>query len=271
MKNNATSKNSALIVSATASFVTPFMGSSINVALPSIAKTFHINAVQLSWIAMAYLLSIGVSLVPMGRLADIYGRKRIMAIGFILFTISSLFSALSWSVYSLIFFRIIQGVGNGMVFSTSTAILASVFPPGERGRVLGISVSAVYIGLSSGPFIGGILTLHLSWRSIFIATFLLGFIVIWLIFLKLKGEWAEAKGERFDILGSIIYGSSLIFLILGFSSLPHRRSIAFIAVSLSSFAAFMAWENKSKNPVFQTSLFLKNKAFSLSNLAALIH
>jgi len=271
MENETTSRRSALIVAMTASFITPFMGSSINVALPAIERTFNMDAVLLSWVATVYLLSIGVSLVPMGRLADIRGRKKIMAIGFILFGISSLLSATAWSAYTLIAFRVIQGVGSGMVFGTSMAILTSVFPPAERGKVLGLSVSSVYVGLSSGPFLGGILTQHLSWRSLFVLTFVLCLIVIWLIFTKLKGEWADARGESFDVSGSFIYGITLIALILGFSFLPDIRSVALIILGLLGFIAFFAWEKKVRHPVFKVELLLENKAFALSNLAALIH
>ena len=271
MENPESTKKSALIVAVSGYFITPFMGSSINVALPAIAQTFHIDAVLLSWIATAYLLAIGVTLVPMGRLSDIYGRKKIMVLGFSFFTMASLFSALSWSVYALIVFRIIQGIGSGMFFGTTMAILTSVYPPGERGKVLGITVSAVYIGLSSGPFIGGILTTQIGWRSLFALTFLLSFSVLGLIFMKLKGEWAEAKGESFDIWGSLLYGLSLIILIVGFSLLPDKKSIGLILLSVSGFIAFVVLEKRVASPVFQMDLLHHNKVFALSNLAALIH
>ncbi|MFO7963210.1 MAG: MFS transporter [Desulfobacterales bacterium] len=271
MEKNTTSRRSALIVAAASSFVTPFMGSSINVALPSIEKAFQIDAVLLSWVATAYLLAIGVSLVPMGRLADIYGRKKILAIGFACFTTASLLSALAWSAYSLIAFRIIQGFGSGMIFGTSMAILTSVFPPNERGRVLGISVASVYVGLSSGPFVGGILTQHLSWRSLFVVTFLLCLIVLRLILFKLEGEWADAGGEPFDIPGSLIYGLTLVFLITGFSLLPDMKSIVLLALAGVGMVLFVVQENRTRFPVFKIELLSKNRTFALSNAAALIH
>lgn len=271
MEYQESTRKSALVVAITGYFITPFMGSSINVALPAIAKTFHIDAVLLSWIPTAYLLAIGVTLVPMGRLSDIYGRKRIMTFGFSFFSIASVLSTFAWSASALIIFRVIQGIGSGMFFGTTMAILTSVYPPGERGKVLGITVSSVYIGLSSGPFIGGILTTHLTWRSIFVFTFLLSFSVLGLIFSKLKGEWAEAEGEDFDIWGSLVYGLALIVLILGFSMLPDKKSFGLIIFSIIGFVAFFIWEKRVKSPVFQVDLLLKNKVFALSNLAALIH
>ena len=270
-EKNSSAKKSALIVAAASSFVTPFMGSSINVALPAIEKNFHIDAVLLSWVATSYLLAIGVSLVPMGRLGDIYGRKRILAAGFACFTVSSLLSALSWSAYSLIAFRIIQGIGSGMIFGTSMAILTAVFPPHERGKVLGITISSVYIGLSSGPFIGGMLTEHVSWRSLFVVTFVLCLIVLGLIFFKLKGEWADAKGEPFDFPGSLIYALSLIFLITGFSLLPNKKSFVLLIFAGIGMVSFFLRERKTPYPVFNIDLLINNKTFALSNAAALIH
>ena len=271
MEQQKSTQKSALIVAVTGYFITPFMGSSINVALPAIAQTFHIDAVMLSWVPTAYLLAIGVTLVPMGRLSDIYGRKKIMIIGFSAFSIASLMSTLAWSAYALIFFRIIQGVGSGMFFGTTMAILISVYPPGERGKVLGITVSAVYIGLSSGPFIGGILTTQISWRGLFALTFVLSVAVVGLIFMKLKGEWAEAKDESFDIWGSLVYGLALILLIAGFSLQPDKKSLGLILLSLTGFIAFVAIEKRVASPVFHMVLLLHNRVFALSNLAALIH
>ncbi|MEE9367290.1 MAG: MFS transporter, partial [Pontiella sp.] len=187
----------ALIIASLSSFITPFMISSINIALPVIGKEFQVDAVLLSWVATAYLLAAAVSLVPFGKLADIYGRKKVYMIGMSLFTFTSFLSAVSISAPMLIVFRIFQGAGSAMVFATGIAILTSVYPPEERGKVLGIAVAAVYIGLSCGPFFGGFLTQHFSWRSIFLINIPFGVIILLLIFLKLKGEWAGAEGERF--------------------------------------------------------------------------
>jgi MFS family permease len=204
--NNNTSKKVTLAVATMTSFLTPFMGSSVNVALPSIGKEFSMNAVSLSWVVSSYLLSAAVFLVPLGRIADIYGRKRVLTYGIIAFTAFSLLLAISNSPLILISLRVLQGIGSAMIFGTGIAILTSVFPVKERGRALGINVASVYLGLSLGPFLGGILTQHFGWRSIFLVNVPIGLAVISMIFWKLKGEWAEAKGEKFDIAGSIIYG-----------------------------------------------------------------
>ena len=195
-------KAAVLLVATLASFLTPFMGSSVNIALPSIGRHFGMDAVSLSWVATAYLLAAAVFLVPFGKLADIYGRKRVFTLGMMVYTVASLFLALSPSAAMLIAFRVVQGIGSAMIFGTAVAMLTSVFSPQERGRALGVNVAAVYLGLSLGPFLGGLLTEHFGWRSVFWFNVPLGLLIIAAVFWKLKAEWAEARGERFDLGGS---------------------------------------------------------------------
>ena len=269
MSEKAT-KRSALIIASMSSFLTPFMISSVNIALPSIGEEFESNAVVLSWVATSYLLAAAVALVPFGKLADIYGRKRIFLCGQIAMTITSLLAAISISAPMLIAFRIFQGIGGAMVFATGIAILSSVFPPQERGKVLGIAVAAVYMGLSCGPFFGGWLTQHLSWRSIFLFNIPLGIFIILLIVWKLKGEWTGAENEKFDIVGSIIYGAAVVTIMYGITKLPMGLSLWIILAGTLVLWAFVRWEIKVPHPVFEVDLFIKNRTFSFSCLAALI-
>ena len=263
-------KRSALIIATLNSFMTPFMGSSVNIALPAIQKEFHVDAVLLSWIATAYLLAIAVAMVPAGRLADIHGRKRIFTYGIILFTVSSALCAASSSTAMLLVFRTLQGFGNAMVFATGIAILVSVYPPQQRGRVLGINVAAVYTGLSVGPFVGGFLTQHFSWRSVFLVTLPMGLYIIFLIFTRLKDEWADARGEAFDLLGTVIYAIAIIGVIFGMTSLPAISGIWVLLVGIACLTAFVLWESKVRNPLVDVNLFRDNRVFAFSNLAALI-
>ncbi len=264
-------KRSTLVVTTLSSFTTPFMGSAINLALPSIGKQFQIDAVLLSWIATSYLLAAAISLVPFGRLADIYGRKKIFTLGIAAFTITSFLCAISTSAPMLILFRVFQGAASSMMFATAIAILTSVFPPQERGKALGINVAAVYIGLSLGPFLGGLLTQHLTWRSVFLINIPLGLITICLVLWKLKGEWAEAKGEKFDLPGAIIYGLALVFIMYGISLLPAMKSLWLILLGLLGFVAFVLWTGRAEHPIYNLNLFKSNRIFAFSCLAALLN
>ncbi|UCH21312.1 MAG: MFS transporter [Deltaproteobacteria bacterium] len=270
MDDKAT-KLTALIIASLGSFITPFMVSSINIALPAIGKEFRADAVLLSWVATSYLLAAAVSLVPFGKLADIYGRKKIYIYGITLFTLTSLLSAVSISVPMLIFFRIFQGAGSAMVFATGIAILTSVYPIEERGKVLGIAVAAVYTGLTCGPFFGGFLTHHFSWRSIFIINIPFGGVILVLIFSKLKGEWKGAEGQTFDLTGSIIYGTAIFAFMYGFTLLPETLSMILILTGLVGLTAFVKWETVALSPVFEVNLFRNNRTFAFSCVAALIN
>ncbi|NLN29751.1 MAG: MFS transporter [Bacteroidales bacterium] len=264
-------KRSVLLVTAFASFLTPFLGSAINLALPAIGNEFQTTAVELGWIVSSFILTSAIFLLPFGRLADIAGRKKIFKYGIFLFTLSAFLIIFSWNTVSLIAFRIIQGIAGAMIFGTSMAILTSVFEPGERGRAMGINTTAVYAGLSSGPVIGGLLTQHFGWRSIFILLVPLGIISLYLIFTRIKTEWSEAKGEKFDWTGSVIYGISLASFMLGFSRLPAAEGFVMIGISVLLGLAFIFYEKNIENPVFDIRLMLRNRVFAFSGIAALIH
>jgi len=264
-------KKSVLLVTAFAAFLTPFLSSAINLALPSISKDLNASAIELGWIASSFILSSAIFLLPFGRLADILGRKRIFTWGIILFTISTFLIVFSWSFESLLILRIFQGIAGAMIFGTSLAIITSVFGPGERGRAMGINITAVYTGLSGGPVIGGLLTQYFGWRSIFAFLVPLGLASLYFIFKKMKPEWAEAKGEKFDWRGSAIYGISLASFMYGFSKLPSTAGVIFLVSGILLGMFFLLYEKGISNPVFDIKLVLRNRVFAFSGIAALIH
>jgi len=266
-----TLKRTALIVALFTSFLTAFMGSSVSIALPTIGKEFSMNAILLGWISTAYLLAAAMFLVPFGRLSDMLGRKRILTYGISLYTISAFICAISNAGIHLIIFRALQGIGGAMIFGTGVAILLSVYSPHERGRVLGINVASTYFGLSIGPFLGGILTQYLGWRSLFYSNVVLGIITLALILLKLEGEWVEAKGESFDWAGSILFSIMLTAIMYGFTILPDRSGTWLILGGGMFLGIFIWWEKKAPAPVLNMELFFKNRVFAFSSLAALIN
>jgi len=264
-------KRMVLIIATTGSFLTPFMMSSLNIALPTIQKDFAADAVLLSWIATSYLLATAIFLVPIGKIADIYGRNRMYRWGILIFTLVSFASGLVPNIELLILMRILQGIGGSMMMTTGMALLTSVFPPQERGKALGFNVSAVYIGLSLGPFLGGILTQSFGWRSIFLIIAPLGLIVTFLIFKYLKYEWADAKEEKLDIPGSLIYALTLVAIVYGSSLLPQLTGFMLMLCGIPGFILFVKRQLTVSNPVFEVRLFKNNRVFAFSNVAALIN
>ena len=259
------------MVATLTSFMGPFTVSSVNVALPAIQADFSADAVILSWVATSYLLAIAVFLVPFGKAADIYGRKKIFTWGLILYTFSSFLAVFSFSMKMLIAMRIIQGLGSAMFVTTGMAILTSVFAPAKRGRAIGIYVSAVYIGLSAGPFAGGFLVRYIGWRSIFAVVVPFGALSVFMTMRYLKGEWADARGEKLDLSGSLLYGLSILALVYGASLLPQSVAVYLIIGGLAGLGVFIRIETRVRYPVFEVRLFRQNKLFTFSSLAALIN
>jgi EmrB/QacA subfamily drug resistance transporter len=264
-------RRTALAVSMVSSFLTPFMASGINVAMPLIGKEFDLSAVALGWILTAYTLAAAMFLVPFGRLADLVGRKKIFALGIGVNIAGTLLGALATSGFALILARAVQGLGGAMIFGTGIAILTSVYPYGERGRALGLNTAAVYTGLSLGPVIGGFLVHAWGWRSVFWATVPIAALALLLTLVRLKGEWADARGEGFDIAGSVIFGAGLVSLMYGFSRLPSLPGVALTAAGLLALAGFVDFELRTEHPLLDLRIFRHNRIFAFSNLAALFN
>lgn len=261
-------KRYTLMVAVLTSFLTPFVATSINIALPSIGNEFTASAILLGWIPTVYLLSLAVCLVPFGRIADIYGRKRFFTYGIIIFTVSSFLATLSFSVGMLIFFRVLQGLGCAMIFGNLFAIIASIFPASDRGKALGITLTGSFMGMFLGPVLGGFLTEYLGWRSIFFFNVPLG-ILASVAVTRIKGEWTEASGEKFDIIGSMILGLALVTLMYGLSILPEIWGIYLISSGLILLVVFYIIENRIESPVLDVEIF-RNWSFTLYNMAAFI-
>ena len=269
--SESSNRDCALLIATLTAFLPPFMASSINIALPAIGEEFSMNAVLLGWIATSYLLSSAVFMVPFGKLADIIGMKKVFLSGLFIFTFSSLAAYAAPSASILILSRVIQGIGSAMIFGTGTAILVNVFPLQERGKVLGINAASVYLGLTLGPFLGGVLTHYFGWRSLFLVSAPLGLIPLALGTARLHGEWAGDRGERFDFVGSAIYSLMLVALMYGFTLLPSSAGAALVIAGTAMLPLLIRSESRVKCPILDIDLFKNNRVYAFSNLAALIN
>ncbi len=262
---------SATIAVTLSSFITSLMVSSLNVALPAIQEEFSIHAVTLTWVTTSYILSNAVFLIIVGKIADIVGRKRIFLLGIGVFAVSTGLAGFCGSITPLLTCRVLQGIGSAMVNGTAMAIISSVYPPHKRGLAIGIGTASIYIGLSLGPFLGGVLTAALGWRSIFFVVAPLEAGVFLLTLLSVKGEWADAKGEPYDFLGSVLYAVSLTLFMYGATLLPKLKALFALIPGLTGLLLFTIHELRVRYPLFDVSLFRNNRVFAFSSIAALIN
>ncbi len=266
-----TNRRTALAVACFSSFMTPYLSSAVSMALPAIGRDLGLDAIGLGWVNTAFLVTAAPLLLPFGKLGDMLGRKKIFIIGIAFYTLFSALASLAPTGGALIALVALAGAAASMIFGTGVAILTSVYPPAERGRVLGINVAFTYAGLSLGPLAGGFLTHEFGWRSVYLVNVPVGLFAFGLALTRLKGEWRGAPGQRFDFGGALLSAATLAPLIYGLSVLPAAIGYAFVAVSASALALFIWWEARAKHPLLSIALFQGNKAFGMSNLAALIN
>jgi EmrB/QacA subfamily drug resistance transporter len=269
-------KWTVLLITTIGIFMAPFDGSIVTIAIPSIASSISLGLEAAVWIILAYLLLLTVLLINVGRLADLKGRKRFYTIGFIIFTVGSLLCGLSNSDLELVIFRAVQGIGAAFILANSTAIVTDAFPRWERGKALGINTMAVYVGLTAGPVIGGILVHNYGWRSIFFVNVPIGIVVVALTMLKLKETQRTTTSERFDLAGattlSIALASLLMVLTLGgFYGWISAATIGLLILGCVTFIVFLRVETKLvRYPTLDVSLFTRNRLFGAANTTAFL-
>jgi len=261
-----------LLVATTAGFLGTFMTSAVNIALPLIGEEWNVSAVTLSWISLSYILPTAAFLMPAGRLADLYGRKRFFIMGMIAFTVVTFAAAIAPNAFVLILLRLLQGLGMAVVLACTTAMVTLAHPPETRGRALGLQVGGVYLGLTLGPALGGVIIHNLGWRFIFVLVGVVGAIDCLLAVWRLRGvEWREPKQAPFDVAGSIVWAVALTALLIGFSLLPDALGWVLIIAGAAGIAGFLWWETRAPDPVLDVDLIRRNRVFAYSNAATFIN
>ena len=256
----------------TTGFLTAFVTSGVNVALEQIASDLNLSAVTISWVTLASILATGALLMPMARVADFRGRKFVYHAGLAGFALFCFASAVAPNAAVLILTRALQGVAAAFLFSTTVAMVTLSYPPETRGRALGLQVSGVYLGLTLGPVLGGILTENVGWRGLFIVVGALSVVNLIVPFRRLRGlEWREPKTAPFDIWGSAVWVCALSALIIGFSYLPSVAGYVLIAAGVVGLAGFVRLEVRAADPILNVGLLRHNRVFAFANAASFIN
>jgi EmrB/QacA subfamily drug resistance transporter len=263
---------SVLLVVAITSFMGTFLISAVNIALPTIERDFSLSAIELSWIITSFILGTALFMLPAGTWGDRNDNRRLFQWGLLLFTLSSLLCYFAPDGYWLIAGRFVQGAGAAFTGTTGQAILVATFPASRRGQVLGISVSSVYAGLALGPLVGGILTIHTGWRSLFLIAAIFGLFttLISLRYMRKNEEKTRPAGKG-DHIGTILFMAGLSALVYGSSRIPSLPGWAMMGGALFMLFLFLRVERKALHPLLDIRLFTHNRLFTYSSLSALIN
>lgn len=248
-------------------------GSAVNLILPSISKEFQAPLTRVEWVTTIYLLVISILLLPIGTLASRFGQKFFFQIGIFIFTISSLFCAVSSNLPLLILSRSLQGVGAAFTASLGAGIIASVFPESKRGMALGSIGMTVAAGSITGPVFGGFVAGVWSWEAIFWINVPIGFLVLWLSFKWLPRFVRDEAKSGFDLKGALLYAFILIFFLLALSEGTHLGLVYVllgIGVSALLFFYFIRFEKNQKQPMLPMHLF-QNRSFTSAVIFGLLN
>lgn len=266
-----------LLITCMGSLMAPLDSTIVSVTLPVMTGDLRMSSESAIWIPTAYLVSLAVLLLTIGRLSDIKGRKNIFIIGFGIFVLGSLLCSLAQDGTQLIAFRVLQGVGAACTAATATAITTDTFPPKERGKALGINAMAVYIGLSLGPALGGLLTGIAGWRSIFLINIPIGIAVMLLAWRFVKDTGEIHKDERLDIPGVLLFSVGLTSLLItltlgeqyGWGSLGIVGLTVLAVVALFLFV--IVEKRKGRSAMLDLSMVTGNRLFAAANISALLN
>ncbi|WP_299203585.1 MFS transporter [uncultured Amphritea sp.] len=252
-------------------FLVPMSLSSVNMALPAIADALHADAVLLSWIPTATLWGSIVLLLPAGRVADMVGRKPIYLIGVLGFSAASLVVFAVNSVEFLLLVRVLQGLFSSLVFATAMAIIAAVFSGSNRGTALGFTATSVYLGLTCGPLIGGWLTEHLGWRSVFWGPITVALVAVVLATIYIRNDHdADKPSQPLDWAGSLLFVALSTLLLFGLSGLPDLQSWIMLITGIGLVFVFVQQQNRCEFPLVRFSLLAANRVMNRSLMASFL-
>lgn len=242
--------------------------SSVGVALPTIARDLGVDLPQAQWVALGYMLGTASLILFFGRLSDLIGRRRLALIGFAVYGIFAIVSALSPNLPMLVAARVAQSIGGAMLQSTGNALMVTAFPSFMRGRAMGLNGSVVSLGLLSGPIIGGLITGFFGWRFIFLLASPIALVSLAVGFRVLKEEILPEGRVKVDWLSAVLLVGWIGSLVYGLNQSSVRGwsdplIIAAILAAALMVAAFLVRQLRSTNPLVDLRVF-KVRMFSLS-------
>lgn len=254
----------ALIVVCAGYLIAPMGLAAVNVAIPALANDLKADAAMVGWLPTIYLLSNVALLLPAGKLADNFGRKRVYIWGLVLNALAAIMCAVATNIEQVLFWRFMQGAAGAMIFGTGVAIVASVVPDNKRGSALGIVATFVYVGLTAAPAVGGYLTDLIDWRAVFYFQVPLLVVLVVYISIALKGEWKSEKRVNFDYKGTALFATFAFCLVIGLSELPNTLGIVITLGSILALIVFIIHQSKSSKPLIRIQMLKESRVLSAS-------
>jgi EmrB/QacA subfamily drug resistance transporter len=241
------------------------------VALPTLSHIFNTSLTTIQWVLLIYDLMLIGLVITVGRLGDLFGRRRFYASGFLIFVLSSALCGAAQSAWQIILFRGLQAIGGAMISANGRAVASVALPPGERGKAMGLASMAFHIGFLIGPTLGGFLIDTIGWRWIFYLNLPVGLWAAYLAWNLLEESKEDVKGISVDFPGAILLMLTYSLFIYAMNQLPHTgwkdlQAIQTMMLSFAAFAVFVFVERRVKTPILSFSLF-GNRLFSASMLS----
>lgn len=261
-------KKTLLIASCTASAITPMTGSMMNLSLVGIGASFNVGSFSLAYINTVFLISSVIFMVPIARIADMMGRKKLFIFGLIVYMIASFAAYFSISFEMLIGLRFVMGIGAAAMATTAMTMITDAFGPKERGSAIGYVTASVYFGLAMGPVIGGLINDAFGWRAVFLVTVPLVIVSLFSVW-RVRSDNIVKEKKRFDLAGTLLYTAGVSLTIFGLINLPRFESFVSMALGLMVLLAFVKYEKQTNSPVLNVNIF-SNKLFTRSSLASFL-
>jgi len=264
-------RHAVIISTAVASFIAPFLVSGQIVATPVIGTEFGAGPEAMSWLGTAFFISATAFLIPFGKIADLKGMKRIFRIGALIYAIAGLVCGLAPGYMVLFAGRLLAGIGAAIIFSTTIALISLVYPSDKRGYAIGINITAMVAGLSSGFIIGGILALYVGWRSIFLVTVPIALCIVLIVTTRIRGECALAREHHPGAAGFAFYIFAILFIMAGLSFPSALTGAGLLVIGIVFLLFFYVIERNAASPLIDFSYLRHNHRFLLSNLAIAVY
>lgn len=270
MAESGNYKWKALLIVAMGSFMAAMDVSITNIAFPELTRVFNTGITTVMWVGVAYILVSISSMLILGKISDIIGRKTVYVVGMLIFSLGLIACSVSMSMGQLIFSRGFQGLGAAMIISCGTAVVTESFPLNETGRSLGLLGVAVSLGFIIGPVLGGFLLDWLDWRSIFYVRIPAAFLCLIFGIVLLKENPHTRRALGLDLSGALTSFLGIFFLVYGVSLVKASGSFSpwtyvFAGSGILLLVLFTLLERSAKDPIVDLSLF-KDRTFLVATL-----